>query len=937
MKAWHSDSVRGGCLVLTLLVTKKSEVIGFQGTTLKPKSSCSFGFARTNFFANRSCKSIFLTSDDNEDHKSELLIEGAIDDNAVNGEMDELVSLEKLLEEIIADETAEIEAAKEEDITAILAKPVPERGFSLQTENSGPGGCAVHTLTVNLGAPGHPEPLVFQTGKIGRQAAGAVTLTCGESVIYATASRDDKPKESIDFTPLSVEYQERFSSVGLTSGGYNKRDGRPAEHEILTCRLIDRPLRPLINDGWRHETQILTWVLSYDGVRDCDHLGVTASAAALWISDIPLVKPVAAAVVGLIDGHLVINPTNKQMERSTLHLTIAGTKDAVLMIEGAANFLPESTMVEAVKLGHSAIQIICEGLEVLGEKVGKAKMMSTIVQPIPGLQEAVDALLLERVDAAYDLKDNKEAHSAKISEMSKFIVETLSNDERFSGEEYENQIDSAIKGAFKKLLSRRMYQKAKESKTRIDGRALDEVRRIDIEAGFLPRVHGSALFTRGETQTIATATLGDSGMRQKIEKIEGVESKRFYLQYTFPPSCVGETGRVGAPGRREVGHGNLAERAIIPALPAESEFPYTIRVESLITESHGSSSMASVCGGCLSLMDAGVPITRPVAGIAMGMLLESTKGEVLDEDAVIVSDILGSEDALGTMDFKVAGDKDGITTFQLDIKCEGLSITTLERALEQARQGRLHILGEMSKVLGAPRNELPSTVPRLSSFSIPEESIGRVIGPGGKQIRAIIEDFKLTNMDVQEDGTIQISSMETEMLVKAQEFVEELIKEGGGKGGGKSKGGGKAAKVPYAGPEPEEGKIYKGKITGIHDFGVFLEILPGAEDGSYPGLEGLCHVSELHTERVRNCEGFLRSMNTETLDVKFLGKNERGQYQLSRRAVLQPNGSGGTENGNRSPSQGDRRRKEMKSQNANDATSAATSTSSELEVQASSE
>jgi len=937
MKAWHSDSVRGGCLVLTLLVTKKSEVIGFQGTTLKPKSSCSFGFARTNFFANRSCKSIFLTSDDNEDHKSELLIEGAIDDNAVNGEMDELVSLEKLLEEIIADETAEIEAAKEEDITAILAKPVPERGFSLQTENTGPGGCAVHTLTVNLGAPGHPEPLVFQTGKIGRQAAGAVTLTCGESVIYATASRDDKPKESIDFTPLSVEYQERFSSVGLTSGGYNKRDGRPAEHEILTCRLIDRPLRPLINDGWRHETQILTWVLSYDGVRDCDHLGVTASAAALWISDIPLVKPVAAAVVGLIDGHLVINPTNKQMERSTLHLTIAGTKDAVLMIEGAANFLPESTMVEAVKLGHSAIQIICEGLEVLGEKVGKAKMMSTIVQPIPGLQEAVDALLLERVDAAYDLKDNKEAHSAKISEMSKFIVETLSNDERFSGEEYENQIDSAIKGAFKKLLSRRMYQKAKESKTRIDGRALDEVRRIDIEAGFLPRVHGSALFTRGETQTIATATLGDSGMRQKIEKIEGVESKRFYLQYTFPPSCVGETGRVGAPGRREVGHGNLAERAIIPALPAESEFPYTIRVESLITESHGSSSMASVCGGCLSLMDAGVPITRPVAGIAMGMLLESTKGEVLDEDAVIVSDILGSEDALGTMDFKVAGDKDGITTFQLDIKCEGLSITTLERALEQARQGRLHILGEMSKVLGAPRNELPSTVPRLSSFSIPEESIGRVIGPGGKQIRAIIEDFKLTNMDVQEDGTIQISSMETEMLVKAQEFVQELIKEGGGKGGGKSKGGGKAAKVPYTGPEPEEGKIYKGKITGIHDFGVFLEILPGAEDGSYPGLEGLCHVSELHTERVRNCEGFLRSMNTETLDVKFLGKNERGQYQLSRRAVLQPNGSGGTENGNRSSSQGDRRRKEMKSQNANVATSAATSTSSELEVQASSE
>jgi polyribonucleotide nucleotidyltransferase len=855
-----------------------------------------------------------------------------------NGEAGEnAASLDKLLEDITADEQkeqakkseneVEVEEEEVEDpkevMAAMLAEPVPERGFIIEETSDGPGGCAVHTLTVHMGAPGHPEPLVFETGKIGRQAAGSVTLKRGETVVYSTASRDNKPKETIDFTPLSVEYQERFSSVGLTSGGFNKRDGRPAEHEILTCRLIDRPLRPLIEDGWRHETQLLSWVLSYDGIRECDHMGITASAAALWISDIPLAKPVAAAVVGFIDGHLVINPTNDQMERSSLHLTIAGTKDAVLMIEGAADFLPESIMVEALKLGQGVIKVICEGLEALGEKVGKDKILDTIFRPPPGLQEAVDELMLERVDVAYAAGDTKDAHSANIKEMSKFIVETLKEDERFNGEEYETQIVSAIKGAFKTLLSKRMFHLAKHTQKRIDGRGLDEVRGIDIEAGFLPRVHGSALFTRGETQTIATATLGDSGMRQKIEKIEGMELKRFYLQYTFPPSCVGETGRVGAPGRREVGHGNLAERAILPALPSEKDFPYTIRVESLITESHGSSSMASVCGGILSLMDAGVPIARPVAGIAMGMLLENTKGYDSDDDAVIVSDILGSEDALGTMDFKVAGDKDGITTFQLDIKCEGLSIQTLERALEQARQGRLHILGEMSKTLDAPRDELPPTVPRLASFPIAEDSIGRVIGPGGKQIRAIIEDFQLTNMDVQEDGTVQISSMDTKMLKDAQAFVEELVKDGGGRGGGRGggaggKGGAREPKIPYAGPEPEEGKIYKGTITGIHDWGVFLEILPGAEDGSYPGLEGLCHVSELHTERVRNCEGFVRSMNSETFDVKLLGKNPKGQYQLSRRAVLQPNGpSGGggrPRNTNSMSSQGDQRRREIRSQ-----------------------
>jgi len=429
-----------------------------------------------------------------------------------------------------------------------------------------------------------------------------------------------------------------------------------------------------------------------------------------------------------------------------------------------------------------------------------------------------------------------------------------------------------------------MFEKAKATGLRCDGRKLDEVRTIDIDTGFLPQVHGSALFTRGETQTIATATLGDAGMKQKIDTIKGLNLKRFYLQYTFPPSCVGETGRTGAPGRREVGHGMLAERAIAATLPTEDEFPYSIRIESLITESNGSSSMASVCGGSLALMQAGVPVKSPVAGIAMGLLL-GDKGAVSDENAVILSDILGTEDALGTMDFKVAGNREGISTFQLDIKSEGLTIETMERALEQAKRGRLHILDEMEKAIEIPA-ELPDTVPRVSSFKIEQDSIGKVIGPGGKQIRAIIEDFELSNMDVREDGTIQLSSFDLVKMNAAEAFVKELVKGGGGRDGGRGgKGGGDRPK--FAGPEPEVGTNYKGKITGIHDFGVFVEIIPGSEDGSTPGLEGLCHVSELHTERVRNCQGFLNSIGEEELEVQYIGKNAKGKYQLSRKKVLE--------------------------------------------------
>ncbi|GAX13856.1 polyribonucleotide nucleotidyltransferase [Fistulifera solaris] len=751
--------------------------------------------------------------------------------------------------------------------------------YSIETTNDGPQGGAVHKIIFHKlndkDTDTDMPPIVIETGKIGRQAAGAVTLTRGDSVLYATAARDEKPKAEIDFLPLSVEHQERFSSAGLTSGSYNKRDGRAAEHEILTCRLIDRPIRPLVASGWRHETQLLSWVLSYDGIRSCDPLAIVSSATALYLSDVPLLKPVAAVQVGMDeDGSFLLNPTNEQMAKSALHLTVAGTQDAILMIEGAADFLPEEIFLKAVQHGHDAIQILCKGIKEFGETVGITKNLETLKLPPDGLQQRVDELFTAKVDEMYATLGTKEEQGALMSALQKNVVETL--EEEFPDESI------AIKMAFKDLLSRRMFERAKTTGMRADGRELGAVRRIDIEAGFLPRVHGSALFTRGETQAIATATLGDSGMRQKIDKLDGLEEKRFYLQYSFPPSSVGETGRVGAPGRREVGHGNLAERALIPTLPSEEEFPYTIRVESLITESHGSSSMASVCGGCLSLMDAGVPIKKPVAGIAMGMLL-GDKGGLSDENALILSDITGTEDALGTMDFKVAGDRHGVTTFQLDIKCEGLTFETMQRALEQARQGRLHILDEMDKVLSAPRAELPPTVPKIMSFTVPSESLGKIIGPGGKQIRAIIEDFELTNMDVKDDGKIQVSSFNAQKMKEAEEFVMNLIKGGAG-------GGGKTERAKYAGPDPVEGETYTGKITGIHPFGVFVEILPGSEDGSTPGLEGLVHVSELARDRIRNCEGYIKSLGVEELTVKYLGV-EKGKIRLSRKAVLEePNG-----------------------------------------------
>ncbi|GKY93472.1 hypothetical protein MPSEU_000314700 [Mayamaea pseudoterrestris] len=778
--------------------------------------------------------------------------------------------------------------------------------YSIETSLTGPGNNPVHTLTFHSlphsetdevqhasnddevihplqSAISNTQAIVIETGKIGRQAAGAVTLTRGDTVLYATAAREKDAKESLDFVPLSVDYQERFSSAGLTSGSFHKRDGRPAEHEILTARLMDRPLRPLIAPSWRHETQLLAWVLSYDGVRSCDTLAVVAASTAMYLSDIPLLKPVAAVQVGMMEmeatsdasgkGYkFILNPTMEQMESSRLNLVIAGTEEDVLMIEGAADFLPEEVFLEAIEFGQDVIRVLCQGIQEFADVVGtEPKTMQSsddLSQTLANIQQRVNEVMTEQVDAMYSTDGDKAAKGQLMSECYASVIEILADE--FPGQEV------AIKSALKELLSRRMYYRAKKEGLRCDNRQLDQIRDLYIEAGLLPRVHGSALFTRGETQTIATTTLGDAGMRQKIDKIDGMTEKRFYLQYTFPPSCVGETGRVGAPGRREVGHGNLAERALIPTLPSEAEFPYTIRLESLITESHGSSSMASVCGGCLSLMDAGVPIKRPVAGIAMGMLLDHKDSS--SDEGIILSDISGTEDALGMMDFKVAGDRDGITTFQLDIKCEGLTLSTMQRALEQARVGRLHLLDEMEKALPATRDQLPSTVPKMATFFIAPDCVGKLIGPGGKQIRAVIEDFSLVNLDVNDVGRVQMSSFDSSKLTEAEEFVKKLVE---AKGGPKEK----KERAAYQGPPPVEGEIYTGKITGIHAFGVFVEILPGAEDGSYPGLEGLCHVSELAKDRVRNCEAYIKSMGVEELTVKYIGTT-KGKVQLSRRATF---------------------------------------------------
>ncbi|MBN1915344.1 MAG: polyribonucleotide nucleotidyltransferase [Parachlamydiales bacterium] len=679
--------------------------------------------------------------------------------------------------------------------------------------------------------------LVFETGLVAKQANGSIMLHCGDTTILATACASPSSSDETDFFPLRVDYQEKFSSAGKTLGGFIKREGRPQISDILVSRFIDRSIRPLFPDGYYNEVQILSSVYSYDAEYQPDVLSICAASAALLLSDIPFTKAVGAVRVGLIDGKFIVNPSIKDLERSELDLVLAGTEDSILMIEGFSNFLTEEQILEAIDFGHHAIKTICHHLLSWQKEIGKEKNNDSVL-PISGeVKEAVAKIAKKELEKALKISTKKDRENLFKDIFAKVEKELLD-------EIAPKYLRRDVNLAYKNLSSEIMRKNILQDNIRIDGRKLEEIRPISCIPSFLKRTHGSALFTRGETQALAVCTLGGETMAQRYEDLHGSSAHRFYLQYFFPPFSVGEVGKGGAPGRREIGHGKLAERALAQSLPAQETFPYVIRLESNITESNGSSSMASVCGGCLALMDAGVPIVRPVSGIAMGLILE-------EEQYVILSDILGTEDALGDMDFKVTGDKDGITAFQMDIKVEGITPEIMKKALEQAKKGRQHILQEMLKCLPTHRETLSAYAPRITSLQVKPSKIGTIIGPGGKQIREIIEKTG-SEIDISDEGIVNIVSLTAESMELAKEMIESLI------------------------AEVEVGKTYNGKITSIKPFGLFVELIKGQE--------GLCHVSEVSFKRIENLEDYYKV--GDKIEVIVLEINDRGQVRLSHKALL---------------------------------------------------
>lgn len=690
------------------------------------------------------------------------------------------------------------------------------------------------TMSVQVGN----KEITFETGKIARQAQGAVIVRCGDTMVFNTACANPKPDENTDFLPLRVDYQEKFSAIGKTLSGFIKREGRPTERETLVSRLIDRPLRPMFEEGYYNETQVLSYVWSYDGLNSPEPLAICGCSAALVISEIPLIKPVAAVRVGMIDNEFIINPTTEEQKNSKLDLMLAGTHDAILMIEGFADYLTEEQLINALEFGHKAIDKICKALADWAKQIGKPKNLQHLRKVNPKTYAEVERIAAAPLRESLKITSKQEREDAQ-NLVRKKVVETL-NPNGDSTEHTAFDIDQAY-GSVHSSVMRKMIL---DENIRADGRDTKTVRMIDIEQSVLPRAHGSSLFTRGETQTMAVCTLGGENMGQRYEYIDGEGSHRFYLQYFFPPFSVGEVGRIGSPGRREVGHGKLAERALLPTLPSKEAFPYTIRLESNITESNGSSSMASVCGGCLALMDAGVPIKRPVAGIAMGLIMEKDRFTIL-------SDILGLEDALGDMDFKVAGDHNGITAFQMDIKVEGITFEIMKAALHQAKEGRIHILDKMLAACPQPKQEMSVYAPRIETLRIKPAKIGAVVGPGGKQIRKIIEETGV-EIDISDDGIVSIASNNLEGIEKAKAMINAIT------------------------AEVEVGKVYQGKITAIQPFGLFVEILPGKE--------GLCHISEYDNQRIQTLDGIVKV--GDPITVKLTEINERGQLKLSRKATL---------------------------------------------------
>ncbi|KAL2320519.1 hypothetical protein Fmac_029488 [Flemingia macrophylla] len=736
--------------------------------------------------------------------------------------------------------------------------------------------------------------ILVETGHIGRQASGSVTVTDGETIVYTTVCLDDVPTEPSDFFPLSVNYQERFSAAGRTSGGFFKREGKTKDHEVLICRLIDRPLRPTMPKGFYHETQILSWVLSYDGLHSPDSLAVTAAGIAVALSELPVSKTVAGVRVGLVGDKYIVNPTTEEMEHSELDLLLAGTDSAILMIEGYSNFLPEEKLLKAVEVGQDAVRAICNEVEALVKKCGKPKMLDAIKLPPPELYQHVEEIAGNELVKVLQVRNKiprRKALSSLEEKVLKILTENgfVSNDltvrsnsetiaEILEDEDEDEEVivdgevdegdvhikptprrpallfsEVDVKLVFKEVTSKFLRKRIVEGGKRSDGRTPDEIRPINSRCGLLPRAHGSALFTRGETQSLAVVTLGDKQMAQRMDTLDGVdEFKRFYLQYSFPPSCVGEAGRIGAPSRREIGHGMLAERSLEPILPSEVEFPYTIRVESTITESNGSSSMASVCGGCLALQDAGVPIKCSIAGIAMGMVLD-TKEFGGDGTPLILSDILGSEDASGDMDFKVAGNEDGITAFQMDIKVGGITLPIMRKALLQAKEGRKHILGAMMNCSPPPAKRLSKHAPLIHVMKVRPDRINLIIGSGGKKVKSIIEDSGVEAIDTEDNGTVKIFAKDLSSLEKSKAIISSLTM------------------------VPTIGDIYRNcEIKSIAPYGVFVEIAPGRE--------GLCHISELSSGWLPKAEDVFKV--GDRIDVKLIEINDKGQLRLSHRAML---------------------------------------------------
>ncbi|MDJ1158765.1 polyribonucleotide nucleotidyltransferase [Chelatococcus sp. SYSU_G07232] len=683
--------------------------------------------------------------------------------------------------------------------------------------------------------------LVLETGKIARQADGAVLASYGETTVLATVVAAKEPKPGVDFMPLTVNYQEKAYAAGRIPGGYFKREGRPSEKETLVSRLIDRPIRPLFAEGWRCDTQVIVTVLTHDLENDPDVVAMVAASAALTLSGVPFMGPVGAARVGYVKGEYKLNPTLPEMEGSDLDLVVAGTSDAVLMVESEAKELPEEVMLGAVMFGHKHFQPVIEAIIRLAEKAAK-EPRALETPDLSEIEKAVLEIAEADLRAAYSIVEKQERYAAVDAAKAKVMAALCpaEGEARFDVEQ--------VKTVFKEVQAKIVRWNILDTGTRIDGRDVKTVRPIVAEAGFLPRTHGSALFTRGETQALVVATLGTGEDEQFVDALEGTYKEQFLLHYNFPPYSVGETGRIGSPGRREIGHGKLAWRAVHPMLPPHHEFPYTIRVVSEITESNGSSSMATVCGASLSLMDAGVPLRRPVAGIAMGLILEGERYAVL-------SDILGDEDHLGDMDFKVAGTELGVTALQMDIKIAGITEEIMKVALEQAKGGRMHILGEMGKALAGARAELGQYAPRIETIKIPQDKIREVIGSGGKVIREIVEKTG-AKIDISDDGTVKIASSDVKSITAAINWIKSIAS------------------------EPEVGMIYEGTVVKTTDFGAFVNFF-GAKDG-------LVHISQLTPQRVQKVTDVVKE--GQKVKVKLLGFDERGKVRLSMKAVDQETG-----------------------------------------------